>query len=44
MQIVDFPKPWRLFPYYSWWKKSWKRFSENRRLVVGTEIDFVEVE
>ena len=27
------------FPYLRWWKKSWKRFSENRWLVVGTEID-----
>ena len=32
------------FPYHRWWKKSWKRFSETRRLVVGTEIDSVEVE
>ena len=24
---------------FRWWKKSWKRFSENRRLVVSTEID-----
>ena len=27
------------FPYHFWWKKSWKRISEVRRLVVGTEID-----
>ena len=27
------------FPYHRWWKKSWKRFSESRRLVVCTEID-----
>ena len=26
------------FPYHRWWKKSWKRFSENRRLVVCTGI------
>ena len=26
------------FPYHRWWKKLWKRFSENRRLVVCTEI------
>ena len=32
------------FPFHRWWKKSWKRFSANRRLVVGTEIDSVEVE
>ena len=27
------------FPYHRWWKKLRKRFSENRRLVVCTEID-----
>ena len=27
------------FPYHRWWKKLWKRFSKNRRLVVFTEID-----
>ena len=32
------------FPVPQVWKKSWKKFSENRRLVVGTEIDSVEVE
>ena len=26
------------FPYHRWWKKLWKRFFENRRLVVCTEI------
>ena len=32
------------FLYHRLWKKSWKRFCENRRLVVGTEIDSLEVE
>ena len=27
------------FTYHMWWKKSWKEFSESRRLVVCTEIN-----
>ena len=31
------------FPYHRLWKISWKEFSEKRWLVVGTEIDSLEV-